>query len=270
MCSQQRALEGRRADAQTPEMDPEDSSAHSSADGWEDWEEESAAEDWQQHQLEEHRQMVEAHRQRVEQQQRQEEQRQLERQSYRRATDALDVRRTVSLEEVKTFLLCQVRVRRRGSAFGRVPDAVCRLIVATAGGLFLAADAFKGRREGMVFKLGGRGLGYYPDYNALEQAARYRELTVGERLTAIETQLNVDTSWSEDNQLTAHEWEGVVSRLRELDSIATPYSELIGTRIPAHVLYLSRLDWEGTHAVAEVARALVMKWDTVDFYLSNA
>ena len=149
-----------------------------------------------------------------------------------------------------------------------MPDAVCRLIVATAGGLFLAADAFKGRREGMVFKLGGRGLGYYPDYNALEQAARYRELTVGERLDAIETQLHTDTSWSGDAsgydavpELSAHAWAGGVSRLRELDSIATPYSELIGTRIPAHGLYLSRLDWEGTHAVAEVARALVPKWD---------
>ena len=234
-------------------MDPEDSSAHSSADGWEDWEEESAAEDW------------------VEQQQQLEEQRQLERQSYRGATDALDVRRTVSLEEVKTFLLCQVRVRRRGSAFGRVPDAVCRLIVATAGGLFLAADAFSGRREGMVFKLGGRGLGYYPDYNALEQAARYRELTVGERLDAIETQLHTDTSWSggydwsagyDIPQLTAQQWEVVVSRLRELDSMDISRSELIGTRIPAHVLYLSRLDWEGTHAVAEVARALLQKWDS--------
>ena len=74
-----------------------------------------------------------------------------------------------------------------------MPDAVCRLIVATAGGLFLAADAFSGRREGMVFKLGGRGLAY----NALEQAARYRELTVGERLDAIETQLHTDTPWSE-------------------------------------------------------------------------
>ena len=161
---------------------------------------------------------------------------------------------------MRTFLLCRVRAPR-GSAFGRVPDAVCRLIVATAGGLFLAADAFKGRREGMVFKLGGRGLGYYPDYNALEQAARYRELTVGERLTAIETQLNVDTSWSEDNQLTAHEWEVVVSRLKELDSMDISSSDLNGTRIPAHVVYLSRLDWEGTQAVAEVARALVLKWD---------
>ena len=230
-------------------MDPEDSSAHSSADGWEDWEEESAAEDW------------------FPTQQQQEELRELERQSYRGATDALDVRHTVSREAVRTFLLCRVRAPR-GSAFGRVPDAVCRLIVATAGGLFLAADAFKGRREGMVFKLGGRGLGYYPDYNALEQAARYRELTVGERLDAIETQLHTDTSWSGDAygygipQLSAHEWAGVVSRLRELDSIATPYSELIGTRIPAHVIYLSRLDWEGTHAVAEAARALLQNWDT--------
>ena len=231
-------------------MDPEDSSADGSND-WgegEDWGEEEAA-NW------------------VEQQQRQEEQRQLERQSYRAATDALDVQRTVSREEVRTFLLCRVRAPR-GSAFGRVPDAVCRLIVATAGGLFVAADAFKGRREGMVFKLGGRGLGYYPDYNALEQAARYRELTVGERLDAIETQLHTDTSWSGDAygygepQLSAHEWAGVVSRLRELGSIPVSVSELTGTRIPGHVLYLSRLDWEGTHAVAEVARALLQKWDS--------
>ena len=120
----------------------------------------------------------------------------------------------------------------------------------------------------MVFKLGGRGLGYYPDYNALEQAARYRELTVGERLDAIETQLHTDTSWSGDAygygipQLSAHEWAGVVSRLRELGSIPVSVSELTGTRIPGHVLYLSRLDWEGTHAVAEVARALLQKWDS--------
>ena len=230
-------------------MDPEDSSADDDWGEGEDWGEEEAAA-W------------------AEQQQQLEEQRQLERQSYRGATDALDVRRTVSLEEVKTFLLCQVRVRRRGSAFGRVPDAVCRLIVATAGGLFLAADAFKGRREGMVFKLGGRGLGYYPDYNALEQAARYRELTVGERLDAIETQLHTDTSWSGDAygydgfpQLSAHEWAGVVSRLRELDSMDVSSSQLLGTRITDHVIYLSRLDWEGTHAVAEAAKALVLKWD---------
>ena len=226
-------------------MDPDDSSAHSSADGWEDWEEECAADGvdpfaaWHE----------------------------LQRQKVRVATHAQDVRRTVSLEEVRTFLLCRARASR-GSAFGRVPDAVCRLIAATTGGLFLAADAFKGRREGMVFKLGGRGLGYYPDYNALEQAARYRELTVGERLDAIETQLHTDTSWSGDAygydmpQLTAHEWAGVVSRLRELDGMDISTSELNGTRIPAHVLYLSRLDWEGTHAVAEVARALVQKWDT--------
>ena len=230
-------------------MDPEDSSADGSYDWGDDWGEEEAA-DW------------------AEQQQQLEEQRQLERQSYRGATDALDVQRTVSREEVRTFLLCRVRAPR-GSAFGRVPDAVCRLIVATAGGLFLAADAFKGRREGMVFKLGGRGLGYYPDYNALEQAARYRELTVGERLDAIETQLHTDTSWSGDAQgydnmpqLTAHEWEVVVSRLKELDSMDISSSDLNGTRIPAHVLYLSRLDWEGTHAVAEAARALLQNWDT--------
>ena len=92
---------------------------------------------------------------------------------------------------------------------------------------------------------------------------------MGERLDAIETQLHTDTSWSGDaygygprlGYGSAQDLAGVVSRLRELDSIATPYSELIGTRIPAHVLYLSRLDWEGTHAVAEAARALVLKWD---------
>ena len=226
-------------------MDPEDSSAHSSADGWQDWEEGSANVE----------QGANYH--------------ELDLQINRGATDALDVQRTVSREEVRTFLLCRVRAPR-GSAFGRVPDAVCRLIVATAGGLFLAADAFKGRREGMVFKLGGRGLGYYPDYNALEQAARYRELTVGERLDAIETQLHTDTSWSGDaygygprlGYGSAQDLAGVVSRLRELGSIPVSVSELTGTRIPGHVLYLSRLDWEGTHAVAEAARALLQNWDS--------
>ena len=184
-------------------------------------------------------------------------------QQTRQAAHARDAKCSVG---VKTFLLCRARASRV-SAFGRVPDAVCRLIAATAGGLFVAAKSFSRRREGMVFKMGGRGLGYYPDYNALEQAARYRELTVGERLDAIETQLHTDTSWSgavqgyDMPQLTAHEWEGVVSRLRELDSMDISTSELDGTHIPEHVLYLSRLDWEGTHAVAEAARALVLKWD---------
>ena len=227
-------------------MDPEDSSAHSSADGWYDWEVASTGYDW------------------VEQQQRQQEQQQLELQSRRGATDALDVRRTVSLEEVRTFLLCRVRASR-GSAFGRVPDAVCRLIVAIAGGLFVAADAFKGRREGMVFKLGGRGLGYYPDYNALEQAARYRELTVGERLDAIETQLHTDTSWSGDvyevPQLTAHAWEGVASRLRELDSMDISSSDLKSTRIYTYVKFLL-IRARGRNApAAELARALARKWE---------
>ena len=81
-------------------------------------------------------------------------------------------------ENVRTFLLCRVRAGRR-SAFGRVPDAVCRLIAATAGCLFIAANAYRGRREGMNFKLGGQGLGYYPDYNALEDAARVREVIAG-------------------------------------------------------------------------------------------
>ena len=226
-------------------MDPENSSAHSSAD--EDWEGESAAEDW------------------FPTQQQQEELRQLERQSYREATDALDVQRTVSREEVRTFLLCRVRAPR-GSAFGRVPDAVCRLIVATAGGLFLAADAFKGRREGMVFKLGGRGLGYYPDYNALEQAARYRELTVGERLDAIETQLHADTSWSgayDTSQLPAHEWAGLASRLKELDSMDISSSDLKSTRIYTHVKFLL-IRARGRNApAAELARALVRKWEAL-------
>ena len=230
-------------------MDPEDSSAHSSADGWQDWEEESAADDLVERA---ERGALCIH--------------ELDLAVYRGATDALDVQRTVSREEVRTFLLCRVRAPR-GSAFGRVPDAVCRLIVAIAGGLFVAADAFKGRREGMVFKLGGRGLGYYPDYNALEQAARYRELTVGERLDAIETQLHTDTSWSGDAQgydmpqLTAREWEVVISRLRELDSMDISRSELNGTRIYTHVAFLSHLAREGNAAV-EVARALVQKWDT--------
>ena len=61
--------------------------------------------------------------------------------------------------------------------------------------------------------------------------------------------------------MSAHEWAGVVSRLRELDSMDVSSSQLLGTRITDHVIYLSRLDWEGTHAVAEVARALVLKWD---------
>ena len=135
-------------------MDPDDSSA----DGW-GWEEESAAED-----------IIERGALCVHE---------LDLAVYRGATDALDVRHTVSREAVRTFLLCRVRAPR-GSAVGRVPDAVCRLIVATAGGLFVAADAYSGRREGMVFKLGGRGLGYYPDYNALEDAAR--ELTEGDRI----------------------------------------------------------------------------------------
>ena len=189
-------------------------------------------------------------------------------QQTRQAAHARDMNCSVG---VKTFLLCRARASH-GSAFGRVPDAVCRLIAATAGGLFVAAKSFSRRREGMVFKMGGRGLGYYPDYNALEQAARYRELTVGERLDAIETQLSADMSWSgfyDTSELPAHQCAGIASRLKELDSMDISSSDLNGTRIPAHVLYLSRLDWEGTHAVAEVARALVMKWDTVDFYLPN-
>ena len=137
-CVSLAAARPRRPDAPTlnaPEMDPEDSSAHSSADG-EDWEEESAADDLVERA---ERGALCVH--------------ELDLAVYRGATDALDVRRTVSLEGVRTFLLCRVRASR-GSAFGRVPDAVCRLIVAIAGGLFLAADAFGGRREGMVFKLG--------------------------------------------------------------------------------------------------------------------
>ena len=89
-------------------------------------------------------------------------------QQTRQAAHARDAKCSVG---VKTFLLCRARASRV-SAFGRVPDAVCRLIAATAGGLFVAAKSFSRRREGMVFKMGGRGLGYYPDFAALEHAAR--------------------------------------------------------------------------------------------------
>ena len=90
----------------------------------------------------------------------------------RAATDALDVSHTYTVESVRTFLLCHGRASR-GSAFGRLPDAVCRRIAVT-GGLFLPAAAFGGSKPGMTFKLGGRGLGYYPDFAAREQAERRR------------------------------------------------------------------------------------------------
>ena len=114
-------------------------------------------------------------------------------------------------ENVKTFLLCRVRAGR-GSAFGRVPDAVCRLIAATAGCLFQAADAYRGRREGFSFKLGGQGLGYYPDYNALEDAAR--ELTEGERLCIQryrppKIDPDPDPLLAELDALAAAHWQGV-------------------------------------------------------------
>ena len=96
-------------------------------------------------------------------------------QTRRQATHARDAKSTVN---VKTFLLCRARASR-GSAFGRVPDAICRLIAAIAGGCFVPADGFRGRREGCVFKLGGRGLGYYPDFAALERdLASYHFVTI--------------------------------------------------------------------------------------------
>ena len=107
-------------------------------------------------------------------------------QTRRQATHARDAKSTVN---VKTFLLCRARASR-GSAFGSVPDAICRLIAAIAGGCFVPADGFRGRREGCVFKLGGRGLGYYPDFAALEQARtklRLAEERLAEQSGALES-----------------------------------------------------------------------------------
>jgi hypothetical protein len=84
----------------------------------------------------------------------------------------LDVSQTYPVESVRTFLLCRARASR-GSAFGRLPDAVCQSIAATSG-VFLPAATFGGSKPGMTFKLGGRGLGYYPnfDFAALSTPAR--------------------------------------------------------------------------------------------------
>ena len=135
-------------------------------------------------------------------------------QTRRQATHARDAKSTVN---VKTFLLCRARASR-GSAFGRVPDAICRLIAAIAGGCFVPADGFRGRREGCVFKLGGRGLGYYPDFAALEQAARDRELSSEDRVRAIKIQLEVDSA---SPPASAEAWDGLLSRLQELDRLTT-------------------------------------------------
>ena len=158
-------------------------------------------------------------------------------QTRRQATHARDAKSTVN---VKTFLLCRARASR-GSAFGRVPDAICRLIAAIAGGCFVPADGFRGRREGCVFKLGGRGLGYYPDFAALEQAARDRELSSEDRVRAIKIQLEVDSA---SPPASAEAWGGVLSRLQELDRLTTDdlgtnaILGLIGDQIIGHLLDL--------------------------------
>ena len=158
-------------------------------------------------------------------------------QTRRQATHARDAKSTVN---VKTFLLCRARASR-GSAFGRVPDAICRLIAAIAGGCFVPADGFRGRREGCVFKLGGRGLGYYPDFAALEQAARDRELSSEDRVRAIKIQLEVDSA---SPPASAEAWDGLLSRLQELDRLTTDdlgtnaILGLIGDQIIGHLLDL--------------------------------
>jgi len=97
-------------------------------------------------------------------------------------------------------------------------------------------------------------------------AARYRKLTVGERLAAIETQLNADMSWSgsyDTVRLPAHEWAGVVSRLRELNSMDISSSDLKSTRIYTYVKFLL-IRARGRNApAAELARALVRKWEAL-------
>ena len=158
-------------------------------------------------------------------------------QTRRQATHARDAKSTVN---VKTFLLCRARASR-GSAFVRVPDAICRLIAAIAGGCFVPADGFRGRREGCVFKLGGRGLGYYPDFGALEQAARDRELSSEDRVRAIKIQLEVESA---SPPASAEAWGEVLSRLQELDRLTTDdlgtnaILGLIGDQIIGHLLDL--------------------------------
>ena len=82
----------------------------------------------------------------------------------------------------------------------------------------MPADGFRGRREGCVFKLGGRGLGYYPDFAALEQAARDRELSSEDCVRAIKIQLEVDSA---SPPASAEAWGEVLSRLQELDRLTT-------------------------------------------------
>ena len=154
-------------------------------------------------------------------------------QQTRQAAHARDANCSVG---VKTFLLCRARASRV-SAFGRVPDAVCRLIAATAGGLFVAAKSFSRRREGMVFKMGGRGLGYYPDFAALEHAARERKLSVAMRILIINTQLKADCATP---PASAEAWGGVLSRLQELDRLTTddPGTDAILASIGGEVIGL--------------------------------
>ena len=95
---------------------------------------------------------------------------------------AEDVRQTASTETVRTFLLCHARAR---AGLDRAPAPVLRRIAESAGDCFFAADRdrpFSGSRPGYVFKLGTRGLGYYPDYRAPENwAAWERSFSVRDR-----------------------------------------------------------------------------------------
>ena len=200
-------------------------------------------------------------------------------QQTRQAAHARDAKCSLG---VKTFLLCRARASR-GTAFGRVPDAVCRLIAATAGGLFVAAKSFSRRREGMVFKMGGRGLGYYPDFAALEHAARERKLSVTMRILIINSQLKADCATP---PASAEAWGGVLSRLQELDRITvenpeanfhdvnnrllilrnsegrrflrTFISRYTGNREVASIDLTQLTAVEAT--VAELARSLVARW----------
>jgi len=195
----------------------------------------------------------------------------------RAATDALDVSHTYTVESVRTFLLCRGR-ESRGSAFGRLPDAVCRSISAT-GGLFLPAAAFGGSKPGMTFKLGGRGLGYYPDFAALEQAARDAKATPLDRFAAVELQLRADVILAENpsQQVSARAWAGVASRLKELDRMVIGIFEQKTTYAAANTdaynnetlvqegigQTVAKLRLVPDANVAELARALLNKWIVV-------
>mmetsp|Transcript_5858 Transcript_5858/g.18345 ORF Transcript_5858/g.18345 Transcript_5858/m.18345 type:complete len:119 (-) Transcript_5858:51-407(-) len=80
-----------------------------------------------------------------------------------RRSDELDVARTSLFESFRLFLLCRNRLRR---------DPL------------VPATSFRGSRKGYVFKLGGRGLGYYADFTALELEARAEALPISQLRSA--------------------------------------------------------------------------------------